>query len=71
MEPEKKKILVYASINIGNKLSKIIQTQKDKYYKILGLERWFNSSEHWLLLQKTHVQFPAPTQQFTTICNVS
>lgn len=34
-----------------------------------GLERWLKSQEHLLLLQKTHVQFLAPTSVLTTICN--
>lgn len=35
----------------------------------LGLERWFSSKEHWLLYQRTGVQFPASTWQFTIVCN--
>jgi hypothetical protein len=36
-----------------------------------GLERWLSSSEHWLLLQRTKVQFPVPTLWLTTMCNSS
>jgi hypothetical protein len=31
------------------------------------LERWLSGEEHLLFLQKTRVQFPAPTQQLTII----
>ena len=31
--------------------------------------KWLTGQEHWLLLQKTQVQFPAPTWQLATTCN--
>jgi len=37
----------------------------------LGLERWLSGWEHWLLFQRTWIQFPAPTRGLTTICNSS
>lgn len=36
-----------------------------------GLENWFRGSEYLLLLQKTPVQFPAPTRWLTTMYNSS
>ncbi|EDL25760.1 RIKEN cDNA 1110032A03, isoform CRA_a [Mus musculus] len=38
---------------------------------MLGLERWLRGQEHWLLLQRTGVQFPVPTGQLTPICHSS
>ena len=37
----------------------------------LGLEMWSNEQEHLLLLQRTRVQFTAPSRQLTTICHSS
>ena len=34
-----------------------------------GLERWLRGSEHWLLFQRSWVQFPATTWWLTAICN--
>lgn len=51
IESEKKKILICALINVRDIITKIIQSQKGKYYIILGLERQ--------LVQKTLVQLPA------------
>jgi hypothetical protein len=49
------------------------QTEKNKNNKKKkcshGLERWLRGGEHWLLFQRTGVQFPATTWWLTTICN--
>lgn len=37
----------------------------------LGLERWSSSHEHWLLVQKTQIQYPVLTWQFITTCYFS
>ena len=37
-----------------------------------GLERWLScGGEHWLLLQRLLVRFPAPTWPIRTVCNSS
>lgn len=42
---------------------------KEKHHG--GLERLLNRSEHFLLLQRTEVWFPAPKWQLTTVRNFS
>lgn len=37
----------------------------------LRLERWWSRKEHWLLLERTRVQFPALPWQLIAICNSS
>jgi hypothetical protein len=41
----------------------------DQEHSSLGLERWPSGLKHWLLLQRSWVQFPATTWCLTTICN--
>lgn len=33
-----------------------------------GLERWLSDEQHWLLFQRSWVQFPATTLQLTSVC---
>jgi len=35
--------------------------QTDRHTYIKGLEEWLTSEEHWLLLERTGFQLPAPT----------
>jgi hypothetical protein len=37
----------------------------------IGLETWLGDSKHWLLLQRTWVQFPVPTLWLVTTSNYS
>jgi hypothetical protein len=45
---------------MGNLAESYLKTKK---LKGTGLERWFGSEEHWLLLQRTWVQFSTPLWQ--------
>jgi hypothetical protein len=50
---------------------RVINVQKSKLKLHRGKEKWLSSSEHWLLFQRTRVQFLALTWQFTTVCDYS
>jgi hypothetical protein len=59
-------------------LNKITTTASSNLYAkgkaetiAIGLERWLNGWEHWLLFQRTCVQFSAPTWQLATVWNSS
>lgn len=40
-------------------------------FKSWRLERWLSGEEHWLLHQRTRVQYPAPTRQHIIVCTSS
>lgn len=44
--------------------------RRSKIY-LLGLERWLCSWEHWLFFQTTQIEFPAPIEQLTAVCNLN
>lgn len=51
-----------------------LDVEQDKcfYYTFYQrLETWLSGKEHWLLFQKTSVQFPKHAWQFTMVCNSS